>query len=145
MKRVQGDRPSLKPSSSLPRMATSDERGGSFWPCGSSWVMAARLIVGRGSSWVVAGRLVEAVSAHRGRAACRSRAPCGKHPGDARMTSGATTSQRPPRRRGPRSPPAVLPSGRAWRCDVVCGATLASASARQWRRNGDATAASEAV
>ena len=135
LKQVRGDRPSLNPSSSLPRMATSDERGCSFWPCGSSWVMAARLIVGRGLSWVVA------VSAHRGRAACRGRGPCNKHAGDARTTSGATTSQWPPRRRGPRSPPAVLPSGRAG------GATSSAVRhcRRRTRSNGDAMAANEAV
>ena len=76
-----------------------------------------------------------AVSAHHGRAACRGRVPCGKHAGDARKTGGATTSQRPPRCRGLRSPPAVLPSGRA---------SATSSAVRHWRQrahgNGDVMA-----
>ena len=122
LKRVRGDRPSLRPSSYAAACPGPAARHGSW------------------SSWVVAGRLVMAVSAHRGRAACRGRAPRGKHTGDTRTTGGVTTSQSPPCFRGLRLPPAVLPSGRA-------GAT--SSAVRHWRRrahaNGDAMAASKAV
>ena len=84
-------------------------------------VLAVQLVLGHGRAAYRWSLLVMG----RGRAAgrgcvgsswpgsCRGRAPCSKHTGNAKTTSGAKMSQWPPCRRVPRSPPVVLPSGQA--------------------------------